>query len=186
MITIREAETEDLEGCASMRASYTTRSSWQITTDGEALRTSDVAPAGVVLSFHLQQVRLPQTRELRLPSAATPLTDAWNGYDGRLVALLNDTLCGYLLLQTITEQRQGMIARLLVEEQVRGLGVGKALVQSARGWATTRGVISLLAHAPLRNVSGIHFYQRCGFHVCGLCQQFYPTREDALLLRLVA
>jgi ribosomal protein S18 acetylase RimI-like enzyme len=42
--------------------------------------------------------------------------------------------------------------------------------------------VALTAHAPLRNVPGITFYQRCGFHISGVIEHFYPTREDGLLL----
>jgi ribosomal-protein-alanine N-acetyltransferase len=114
----------------------------------------------------------------------------WNSYEGKLVAMVRDDdntesaerPGGYLLLQILTDQQQTLIARLLIDQAARRQGIGTALIGAARAWAAKRGLTSLLAHVPLRNVPGVEFYQRCGFHVCGISEQFYPTREDALLL----
>jgi ribosomal protein S18 acetylase RimI-like enzyme len=65
---------------------------------------------------------------------------------------------------------------------MRGRGIGKALVSTARVWATAQGLDALLAHVPARNVGGSAFYSRCGFAICGLVEHFYITRESALML----
>jgi len=182
LIAIREATTEDIAPCVAIIATYTTRFAWQVTLAGNPNRYGRHAEGDAHMSFHLQQVRLPKTRVLRLPSSLTPLETIWERYAARFVALDDDGFAGYLLLQHLPDLRQALIARLLVDEPVRGKGAGTALLQAAQAWAMNRGVHALLAHAPLRNVPGIVFYQRRGFRICGLSERFYPTREDALLL----
>src|SRR5262245_49063904 len=148
MITIRPAEQEDLESCAALEATYTTRTAWQLTLEGDAGRNGP-------LSMQLQQVRLPRTLVLALPSASIPLQQAWAGCSAAFVAYESEQLCGYTLLQSLPDQHQALLARLLVDAPVRGKGVGTALVREARGWASQEGFVRLLAHAPLRNTGGI-------------------------------
>lgn len=199
MITIREASIEDREGCAAIQALYTTRSAWQIMSEGDPERMNIPQNQGMsLLTFYIRQVRLPQTRVLRLPSALTPLERVWDQYDARLVAVEEpapaeihneedkkaapEVIKGYLLLDVLHDQQQGIIKRLLVDRAARGRGAGKALVRAARAWAMRQGLETLMAQVPMRNVPGIEFYQKRGFRICGLCQHFYPTREDALFL----
>ncbi len=184
MIIVREALLEDLPACAALRASYTTRETWQLTVERSPVY-QEVAP---LLNVRMQQVRLPRSLVLTLPSAGVPLDTVWESYSARLVATAapsDDTpppLLGYLMLQLLPDQQQAWIARLLVDAPARGKGVGRVLIRAARSWAAAQGLSSLLAHVPLRNVGGGLFYQRCGFRICGLSEHFYPTREDALLL----
>lgn len=198
MITVREATTEDRAGCAVIQALYTTRAAWQIMREGDPERLSTSQSAGMaLLTFYIRQVRLPQTRVLRLPSALIPLERVWEQYDARLVAveepapaemdnddnnLAAEVIKGYLMLEVLHEQQQGIIRRLLVDRAARGRGAGKALLRAARVWAMRQGLETLMAQVPMRNVPGIEFYQQRGFRICGLCQHFYPTREDALFL----
>lgn len=185
MITVREAENEDLPACAELQPLYTTRTVWRMVQEGEPGPTATGGEEIPTLALYLQQVRLPQSRVLRLPSSLVPLDRSWEKAEARFVALHEEDehICGYLLLRLLPEQCQAMISRFLVDAPERGQGVGKGLLRAARAWAASEGEISLLAHAPLRNVPGIVFYQRRGFRICGLSQHFYPTREDALLLR---
>lgn len=170
--------------------------------------TGDTVPGMPLLSFHVQQVRLHQQRTLKLPSARVPLADVWQQCAARLVALADDAAvpaapppeptapatanvlppppatppAGYLLVKTLTDQNQGMIERLLVDMPARRQGIGTALVRAARHWARAQGLGALVAHAPLRNVPGITFYQHLGFRICGVIEHFYITNEDAMLL----
>jgi ribosomal protein S18 acetylase RimI-like enzyme len=182
MIMVREAENDDVPACAALQPLYTTRTVWRMVQEGETGPTrGEEIPA---LSLYLQQVRLPQSRVLRLPSSLVPLERVWDSAGTRFVAVQDDEhICGYLLLRLLPDQCLVMVSRFLVDAPARGQGAGKALLRAARAWAASEGEISLLAHAPLRNVPGIGFYQRRGFRICGLSQHFYPTREDALLLR---
>jgi ribosomal protein S18 acetylase RimI-like enzyme len=210
MMMIREARTEDMAACAALQASYTTQAVWQVRREGDPRGAGEVTQGGPLVSFLVQQVRLPQKRLIPLPSAMMPLERVWERSDVRLVAVdgggpaldgaaderpagvsgegggasspPSPPVRGVLLLQMLPDQQQAMIARLLVDRPARGQGVGTTLLRAARAWATAEGVSALLAHVPLRNVPGIAFYLRRGFRVCGLHEHFYPTREDALLL----
>jgi ribosomal protein S18 acetylase RimI-like enzyme len=175
MMTVRPAEPDDLAACTAFTATYTTRVAWQLTLDGDAGRDGP-------LSVQLQQVRLPRTLTLALPSAATSLDTAWSAASGILVACEGPQVCGYMLLQTLDDQSQALVARLLVDLPARGKGMGGALVRAARAWGAEQGLVRLLAHAPLRNAGGVSFYQRRGFRICGHSEHFYASREDALLL----
>ncbi len=182
MIAVREAEEEDLAACASLPETYTTSAAYQITREGDPL--APTPPAGALLSFHIQQIRLPRKRVLPLPSTLTPLDHVWDDYDLRLVAVPDDTvICGYALVQIVPDQHQALIWRLLVDPDTRAKGAGTALLRTARSWAHDQGLLALLLYIPLRNVPGIAFCQRRSFHICGVSEFFYPTREGALLLR---
>ncbi|MBC8075736.1 MAG: GNAT family N-acetyltransferase [Chloroflexales bacterium] len=175
MSTVRPAEPEDMAACVALTATYTTRVAWQLTLDGDAGRDGP-------LNAQLQQVRLPRTLTLALPSAAASLDTAWNAAAAVLVACEGPQVCGYLVLETLDDQRQAVLGRLLVDLPARGKGMGSALVRAARMWGAENGLVRLLAHAPLRNAGGVTFYQRRGFRICGHSEHFYATREDALLL----
>jgi ribosomal protein S18 acetylase RimI-like enzyme len=175
MITIRPAEAEDLDACAGLEATYTTRNAWQISVEGDPARSGP-------LRLQLQQVRLPRTLVLALPSASAPFEQAWRSCSAAFVATAGELVCGYMLLQQLPDQAQALLARLLVDSAARGKGAGTELVRAARAWAVEQGLVRLLAHAPLRNSTGIEFYQRRGFRICGLSEHFYASREDALLL----
>ncbi len=186
MITIREATTEeDLAACVALRATYTTRAAWQFLADEHLLGCSEGAPGTSAVQFHLRQTCLPRRLVLRLPSALVPLDEVWSACAVRLVAQRDEAICGYLLLQTLPAQRQVLITRFLVEPPARTRGAGTALLRAARTWTAAQELGALLAHAPLRNVPGIAFYQQRGFRICGLSEHFYATHEDALLLMLV-
>jgi ribosomal protein S18 acetylase RimI-like enzyme len=175
MLTIRPAQPDDLDLCAAISPTYATRSAWQLTVSGDAGRDGP-------LDLRLQQARLPRALTLTLPSAAAPLAETWAQAAAIFVAEDAGQVCGYMVLGALNEQRQALLARLLVDEARRGKGCGTALVREARAWGQQAGMVRLLAHAPLRNTSGVSFYQRRGFRICGLSEHFYPSREDALLL----
>lgn len=188
MFMVRQARPEDRVMCEALSATYTTKATWQISLEGRPTRYDHAGCANDLarLSFHMQQVRLPRTRTLRLPSSITPLVGTWHGCHYHLAAFSDDgegeTLCGYLLLALQPDRQQALMVRFLVDEPFRGQGVGTALLQAARAWGGEEDLQVLVAHAPLRNVPGIEFYQRRGFRLCGLQEHFYPTREDALFL----
>jgi GNAT superfamily N-acetyltransferase len=184
--SIREADDADMALCAALRPVYTTDSVYRVHQANELAWQRKVAGSadieGPVLSFMLERVRLPRKRTILLPSSTVPLTDIWDTCSARLLIASDEHVFAYLLMRALPEQRQGWIVRLLVDVPARRRGFGKALLRTARAWARAEGLLSLTAHTPLRNVSGIRFYQHCGFRICGLSEQFYPTREDSLLL----
>jgi GNAT superfamily N-acetyltransferase len=188
MFAIREALPDDMTGCAALRAVYTTQAAWRLSREEISARQSGNVHGAAqpamppTLTFQIQQIRLPRSRTLTLPSAGVPLADTWARASLRLVALREEQICGYVLLLPWLEQQQGWLARLLVDAPLRGKGAGSLLLRACRNWASGQGMAALLAHAPARNVRGITFYQRRGFQISGLVERFYPTREDALLL----
>src|SRR5262249_51157919 len=144
MLVIRPAEPDDLDACAAIGATYTTRTAWQLTLDGDPVRDGP-------LTLSLQQVRLPRTLTLALPSASASLQIAWESSRAHFVACYDDLVCGYMLLHDLPDQGQALLARLLVDMAARGKGAGTALVRAARAWGAEQGLVRLLAHAPLRN-----------------------------------
>jgi ribosomal protein S18 acetylase RimI-like enzyme len=186
MITIREVTTEEeLAACVALRATYTTRAAWQFLADAHLVERSAGAPETSAVQFHLRQTRLPRKIVLRLPSALVSLREVWPACAVRLVAQRDEAICGYLLLQLLPAQRRAFITRFLVAPPARTRGAGTALLRAARTWTAAQELGALLAHAPLRNVPGIAFYQQRGFRICGLSEHFYATHEDALLLLML-
>lgn len=186
IMTIRMSDAEeDLARCAALRATYTTHAAWQFLADEHLPESGEAAQGAPTVQFRVRQTRLPRKLVLRLPSALVPLAEVWPTCTARLIAQYDEAVCGYLLLQSLPAQGRAFITRFLVEPASRGTGAGTALLRAARAWTAAQGWRALLAHAPLRNVPGIAFYQQRGFRICGLSEHFYATHEDALLLLML-
>jgi diamine N-acetyltransferase len=55
------------------------------------------------------------------------------------------------------------IAELVVSRRVRGIGVGRSLIEASKTWARDRGICNLEASAWSFNVDTTEFYRKVGF-----------------------
>jgi streptothricin acetyltransferase len=79
---------------------------------------------------------------------------------------------------------------IAVNEEYRGQGVGRALMEHAIAWARSRGFPGLMLETQNNNVAGCRLYERCGFQLCGFDTHLYKavdpgTDEIALYWYLI-
>jgi ribosomal protein S18 acetylase RimI-like enzyme len=67
------------------------------------------------------------------------------------------------------------IEDIAVEENYRGQGVGRALMESAIAWAKSRGFPGMMLETQSNNVAGCRLYERCGFELCGFDTHLYKA-----------
>lgn len=80
-------------------------------------------------------------------------------------------------------RRNSRIARLYslaIDENHRGLGVGRALVNACARKARQRGCERLRLEVRADNAVAIHLYEREGFRRVGLLPGFYENGSDAM------
>lgn len=89
---------------------------------------------------------------------------------------------GYVLVQRAADE--GDVLRVAVRPEMRGCGIGGALVQEALRCARERGVTRLFLEVRSSNEAAIRMYRRCGFEQIGTRKHYYRDPvEDALLMR---
>ena len=88
--------------------------------------------------------------------------------------LADGTPAGFLDLSTRTDYVEGTqsspvgyIEGIFVQEELRGLGVGRALVEFAEKWAAAKGFTELASDAELENVDSHAFHRSVGFEEGG-------------------
>jgi GNAT superfamily N-acetyltransferase len=65
-----------------------------------------------------------------------------------------------------------LIEELVVDEGVRGQGVGRALIQAAIGWARAQGCSEVEVSTEADNLKAQAFYQRLGFDSVALLLEY--------------
>lgn len=96
---------------------------------------------------------------------------------------------GLVELSYANEGNAVNIVSLYVHRPVRGLGVGRALVNAAARWAAGEGARALLVTTQTGNMPAIRFYQKLGFRICGVHERLYANDgsengESAIFLAL--
>jgi dTDP-4-amino-4,6-dideoxy-D-galactose acyltransferase len=79
-----------------------------------------------------------------------------------LVAEEAGRVVGYVTCD-LSRDGSGAIGLIGVDEQFRGRGIGRRLVEGAVAWAAERGQARLIVVTQGRNVGAQRLYQRCGF-----------------------
>jgi GNAT superfamily N-acetyltransferase len=67
----------------------------------------------------------------------------------------------------IDDAPRAMLTALVVREDVRGEGVGRALVTAVESWGRDRGAASVIVTTALRRAGAHAFYERLGFDFTG-------------------
>jgi streptothricin acetyltransferase len=64
---------------------------------------------------------------------------------------------------------------IAVNENYRGRGVGRALMERAIEWAKSKGFPGMMLETQNNNVAGCRLYARCGFELCGFDTHLYKA-----------
>lgn len=91
--------------------------------------------------------------------------------------------CGFVHLWCVADEAQVMNVAVL--PPFRGLGYGRALMEQGLSVAQAAGCKQVTLEVRRSNTTARALYQRLGFEVIGVRQQYYSdNREDALVMRL--
>jgi [ribosomal protein S18]-alanine N-acetyltransferase len=93
-------------------------------------------------------------------------------------------LVGFIMVGAAADEAE--ILTLAVDEDFRGQGVGRALVDAAITEAMDRGVTAMLLEVGVLNAAGQALYSSAGFVVVGRRRNYYRGSngyEDALVMR---
>src|SRR5512146_2580267 len=131
----------------------------------------------VVATF--RDVRLPRPIALTYPRNPYALADEWTSMSVVLGALSGNDPIGYLALVE-RPSSAAWVTDLVVAPTWRRKGVGSALLDSAREWASRRGHRRLFLEMQSKNQAGIRLAQKHGFEFCGYNDHYYSTQDIAL------
>jgi GNAT superfamily N-acetyltransferase len=93
-------------------------------------------------------------------------------HDGRALVASDDTgLLGIATTQIVwslvEDAPRALLTALVVREDTRGRGVGRALVTAVEHWARERGADRVVVTTALRRAGAHAFYERLGFEFTG-------------------
>jgi ribosomal protein S18 acetylase RimI-like enzyme len=95
-----------------------------------------------------------------------------------LMAELDRCPAGYLIVLLPAWTDAGEITDLAVGADVRGQGLGTALLSDAAEWARKRGLRALWVEPRMDNATAIEFYVGHGFRVAGFNDRMYSNEDD--------
>jgi ribosomal-protein-alanine N-acetyltransferase len=100
-----------------------------------------------------------------------------------IVAEVEDRVAGYAVLWFAADE--GELGDLAVLTELRGRGIGAALLASSVREASDRGARWLYLEVREGNASARRLYERAGFRVVGTRRKYYSApAEDAIVMRL--
>ena len=104
--------------------------------------------------------------------------------DGFRVAELDGQVIGYVVVRRESVRRgRAELPTLAVREDLRGQGVGSALLRQALDYLEGAGVRHVDLQVSVRNHGARRLYERFGFAVVRTLPGYYGGGEDALLMR---
>ena len=92
--------------------------------------------------------------------------------DGEAIVADNETgLLGVATMQMvwtlIEDGPRAMLSTLVIREDTRGQGIGRALVAAVESWARERGAARIMVNTALYRAGAHAFYERLGFEFTG-------------------
>jgi len=89
-------------------------------------------------------------------------------------AYVNDELAGQIRVLK-NWNAYAYIDDIAVNENYRGQGVGRALMECAIEWAKSKGFPGMMLETQNNNAAGCRLYERCGFELCGFDTHLYKA-----------
>jgi GNAT superfamily N-acetyltransferase len=119
---------------------------------------------------HLSQVA-KLSEQLGYPVTLSDLSTRWNALSGNKRHALfvyedNDLIQGWIhleIVEDLIEENKVEIKALVVEENSRGHGIGKALIEAAEKWGKTYQLHTIYLNCNILRERTHVFYQREGF-----------------------
>jgi ribosomal protein S18 acetylase RimI-like enzyme len=97
------------------------------------------------------------------------------------VAWRGEERLGFAIVHPLDHGRVDLCA-IAVEEEARGLGVGRALVAHVERAVVSAGLTQIRLHTAQSNLSALELFLKCGFRVEERLPRFYRGVYDACLL----
>lgn len=98
-----------------------------------------------------------------------------------LVAECEAQICGFVVAWNVREE--GEIATIAVDENFRGRGIARQLLEAALHEATRRGAQTMFLEVRPHNLIAQQLYEKCGFIKVGLRKNYYKNGDDAVVMK---
>ena len=168
---VRQAHSEaDFIACSQLDHTYMTGHVWQVDMREESDETS----------VRFRVVHLPRTVRVSYPRDRQTQVQSWQARDCFLVATANDVVLGYVNMRGDSPGTSGWIHELVVDQQVRRLKIGSALLEQALRWARLHDVGYVTLDLQTKNYPALCFVQAHGFVFCGFNDHYYANQDIAL------
>lgn len=100
-----------------------------------------------------------------------------------VIAESGQRIIGYAGLFTPSEYVEADVQTVTVVTDLRGVGIGRALLMSLIDEASRRSVPNILLEVRVGNEAAIHLYQSCGFKEISRRRNYYGQDLHALVMR---
>lgn len=94
------------------------------------------------------------------------------------IAKRQGVVAGFLLFSIDTDSSVATVELIAVDEQFRGLQVGKTLISGMEGFICQKNIKKIKVGTQIDNVSAIEFYMLCGFNYakCNTVYHYWPNK----------
>lgn len=82
-----------------------------------------------------------------------------------------------------TLENQGIIKLIAVEQNYRGKGIGKKLIEFILEHFKEKGTREVIARSRTQNTAGISFLKNFGFKIIKTIENYYPNGNNAYLMK---
>lgn len=176
VMIIRASDLADINYMLGLDAGYSTEFVWQL----NAKEATGELTAGLKLAPLPRLMKSPPALEgdaLRRVISRCDFVWVMQGDAPR-------EILGYLGMAVVPWQNAGWVPCLVVAPQRRRAGIATRLLGAARARAKAEGLHSLMMDVGTKNYPASRLCQKNGFKLAGYSDNFYPTRDIALLYQL--
>ena len=169
-IEIRPAIATDIHTLMELEHNYSSDFVWQM----------DFRQENADVNIVFREVKLPRSVQVKYPRDPQILADTWTQRAGLLVAILDETLAGYISLNQNPTLQTTWATDLVVMRRMRRQGIGSALVIAAQDWAAHNNSRRLILEMQPKNHPAIQLAKKLGFELCGYNDHYFSNHDIAL------
>jgi ribosomal protein S18 acetylase RimI-like enzyme len=169
-ILIRPAISSDILALTELDHDYSTDHVWQM----------GYVSGAEEISVIFRQVRLPRAMRVEYPRHPQWLVDEWNKRAGLLVAEIEGTITGYLVIVHHQAAEAGWVTDLVVGAPQRRQGIGERLLGEAHTWCRQRQIDRLFVEMQSKNYPAISLARKMNFVFAGYSDHYYQDQDIAL------